>query len=134
MQDEMLESFMNEMINIIGEISKKILRREIDTRDEYLLTLFAEALEGIKAENFVTVTVSESQAGFALRNIDLFKAKVANIPDFKIISDENAERGTMIVETAKTVADASFGVQMDDIDAILERMKANLTIDAEQYR
>ena len=127
-QDMMLEDFKDEMFDIIGEISQKILQREIDEKDEYLLTLFDDALKNIKAENFVTVTVSETQAGFALRNIDLFKAKIGNIEDFKIIPDKNAERGTMIVETEKTVADASFSVQMEEIDAILENMKENMAV------
>jgi flagellar assembly protein FliH len=127
MQDEMLEDFKDEMFDIIAEISQKILKKEIDEKDEYLLTLFEEAIKDIKAESFVTVTVSESQSEFALRNIDLFKAKVANIEDFKIIADKNAARGTMVVETAKTVADASFAVQMDEINAVLERMKENIS-------
>jgi flagellar assembly protein FliH len=128
MQDEMLEDFKNEMFGIIAGISQKILKREIDSNDEYLLTLFEEALKDIKAEGFVTVTVSESQVEFALRNIDLFKAKVANIEDFKIIADKGAERGTMIVETAKAVADASFAVQMNEINYILDRIKENISV------
>jgi len=126
-QDSMLEEFRDEMFNIIAEISQKILRREIDEKDEYLLVLFEDALKDIKAEEFVTVTVSESQAEFALRNIDLFKSKVANIDDFKIIPDKDAGRGTMIVETAKSVADASLEVQLGEVEAILGRMKENLS-------
>jgi len=106
------------------------LKKEIDEKDEYLLILYEEALKDIKTESFVTVTVSEMQSEFALRNIDLFRAKVANIGDFKIITDKNAERGTMVVETAKTVADASFAVQMDEINAVLDRMKENINISA----
>lgn len=129
-QDKMLEDFRDEMFNIIAEISKKILHREIDEKDEYLITLFSDAVKDIRAENYVTVTVSEAQADFAVRNIDLFRAKVANIEDFKIIPDKNADRGTMIVETAKTVADASFNVQIESINNILDRMKENLLIPA----
>lgn len=127
-QNQMLEDFKDEMFNIIAEVSKKILHREIEEKDEYLITLFSDAINNIRAENFVTVTVSEAQAEFAVRNIDLFKAKISNIDDFKIIPDKNAERGTMIVETAKTVADASFNVQIAAIDSILERMKENLSV------
>ena len=130
MQDEMLENFKDKMFDMVAGISQKILKREIDENDGYLLVLFEEALEDIKAESFVNVTVSESQAEFALREIDLFRAKVANIEDFKIIADKNAERGTMVVETAKAVADASFAVQMDEINAVLDRMKENISVSA----
>ncbi|MCL2096294.1 MAG: FliH/SctL family protein [Oscillospiraceae bacterium] len=129
MQDEMLRDFEEEMFNITAEISRRVLKREIDEKDEYLVVLFEEAVRDIKAESFVTVTVSESQTGFAVRNIDLFKSKVANIEDFRIISDKDADRGTMIVETEKTVADASFSVQMDEIDAVINQMKENLSAD-----
>ena len=126
-QDAMLEEFRDEMFNIIAEISRKILRREIDEKDEYLIALFEDAVKDIKTEEFVTVTVSESQTEFVTRNINIFKSQVANIEDFKIIPDKNAARGTMIVETAKTVADASFAVQMDEIEVILNRMKEKLS-------
>jgi len=126
-QDKMLEEFRDEMFGIIAEISRKILRREINEKDEYLIALFEDALKGIKAEEFITVTVSESQAEFMLRNIDIFKAYASNVEEFKIIPDKNAERGTMIVETAKTVADASFEVQMEEIEVILDRMKEKLS-------
>ena len=125
-QDKMLEGFIDEMFEIIAGISQKILHREIDKKDEYLLTLFEDAVKNIKAEKFVRVTVSGAQAEFATRNIDLLRAKVSNIDDFKIISDENAEKWTMVVETEKTVADASFYAQMGEIDAVLEQMKKNL--------
>ena len=126
-QDKMLEDFRDEMFNIIAEISRKVLRKEIDEKDEYLIALFEDALKDVKAEEFITVTVSESQAEFMLRNIDIFKAYASNIEEFKIIPDKNAERGTMIVETAKTVADASFEVQMEEIEVILDRMKEKLS-------
>jgi len=130
-QDSMLEEFRDEIFGIIAEISRKVLHREIDEKDEYLLVLFEDALKDIKAEEFVTVTVGESQAEFALRNIDLFKAQVANIDDFKIIADKDAGRGTMIVETAKSVADASFEVQLGEVEVILERMKEKLAFGSE---
>ena len=128
MQDKMLEDFKDEMFDIISEISKKIIHKEINENDEYLLSLFGDAVKDIRAENYVTVTVSESQADFAIRNIDLFKEKVANIEDFRIIADENSERGTMIVETVKTVSDASVNIQAEAIDNIIDRMKENFSL------
>ena len=128
MQDKMLEDFKDDMFDIISEISNKIIHREIDEKDEYLMTLFSDAIKDIRAENYVTVTVSESQVDFAVRNIELFKEKVANIKDFKIISDINHGKGTMIVETAKSVVDASFNVQVEKVNSIVEEMKENLLI------
>jgi flagellar biosynthesis/type III secretory pathway protein FliH len=128
MQDEMLDAFKDEMFGMISEISKKIIHREINGNDEYLLTLFEDALKGIKAENQVTVTVSESQAEFAVRNIDLFRSRIAHInaEDFMIVSDRDAPAGTMIVETDKTVADASCEAQLGKIDGVLKQIRANL--------
>ena len=128
LQDEMLEEFRLSIFDVISEISNKIIHKEIDEKDEYLLTLFSDAVRNIRTEEFVTVTVGTAQAEFAMRNIDLFRAKVSNIDDFEILSDDNAGKGTMIVETAKALADASVNVQSEKIDAILERMKENLSV------
>jgi len=128
MQDKMLDEFKGGMFNIISEISRKILHKEITEKDEYLVELFADAVKNIKAEEYVTVTVSGAQINFAMRNIDLFRAEVANISDFKIIPDKNAEKGTMVVETANALADASYAVQQEKIDSIISQMRDNLKV------
>jgi flagellar biosynthesis/type III secretory pathway protein FliH len=127
-QDLMLENFKDGIFSIISEISSKIMHREINKDDEYLTELFRDAVKSIKVEEFVTLTVSESQIDFAVRNADIFKAAVSNIQDFKITAEKDAPRGTMIVETAKTIADASYYVQEEKIDEILQQMRNTLVI------
>ena len=127
-QDIMLADFKDGMFAIISEISSKIVHREISSGDEYLLELYKDALKSIKAEEFVTVTVSESQIDFAVRNADLFKEAVSHVQDFKIVPEKDAGRGTMIVETARSMADASYYVQEEKIDLILEQLRDTLVI------
>ena len=127
-QDLMLENFKDGMFSIISEISSKLIHRNISSGDEYLIELFNDAVKSIKVEEFVTVTVSESQVDFAVRNADLFKAAVSHVQDFKIVSDKEASRGTMIVETARTIADSSVYVQEEKIDEILAQMRDTLII------
>ena len=128
MQDKMLEEFKDGMFNIISDISGKILHKEIEEKDEYLFELFADAVKSIKTENFVTVTVSGAQIDFAMRNIDLFRSQVENINDFKILADKGAKKGTMVVETSKVLADASYNVQQEKIDYIISQMRDNLSV------
>gem|GEM_PF-6761918 len=128
MQDKMLDEFKDGMFNMISDISSKILHKEIDEKDEYLVELFADAVKNIKTESFVTVTVSGAQIDFTLRNIDLFRSQVANINDFKIVPDKNAVKGTMVVETANALADASYAVQQEKINLIISQMKENLSV------
>ena len=128
MQDKMLDEFKDGMFNIISEISGKILHKEIDEKDEYLVELFADAVKNIKTESFVTITVSGAQIDFAMRNVDLFRSQVANINDFKIVSDKNASKGTMVVETANALADASYAVQQEKINSVISQMKENLSV------
>ena len=127
-QDLMLDNFRHGIFSIISEISSKIIHKEISSGDEYLMELFNDAVKSIKVEEFVTVTVSDSQVDFVVRNTDIFKSAVSNIADFKIVSEKDASRGTMIVETAKTIADASYYVQEEKIDEIIEQMKDTLII------
>jgi flagellar biosynthesis/type III secretory pathway protein FliH len=127
-QDMMLDNFKDGIFSIISEISSKIIHREISAGDEYLLELYKDALKSIKAEEFVTVTVGESQIDFAVRNADIFKEAVSHIQDFRIIAEKDAKPGTMIVETAKSIADASYYIQEEKIDVILQQLKDTLII------
>jgi len=127
-QDLMLGNFKDAIFSIISEISSKIIHREINASDEYLLELYKDAVKRIKAEEFVTVTVGESQIDFAVRNVDLFKAAVSHVQDFKIIAEKDADRGTMVVETARSMADSSCYIQEEKIDAVLEQLKDTLVI------
>jgi len=127
-QDLMLENFKDGMFSIISGISSKIIHREIESNDKYLIELFNDAVKSIKIEEFVTVTVSESQVDFAVRNADLFKAAVSNVSDFKVIADADALRGTMIVETARAIADSSYYVQHEKIDEVIAAMRDTLII------
>lgn len=128
LQDKMLYEFRDSMFNIISEISKKIVHKEVNEDNHYLVGLFSDAIQNIKAEDFVTVTVAESELTVATRNEKLFLAEIPYIKDFKILSDKNAIKGTMIVETEKTVVDASIYVQLEKVDYFLEQMKENLDI------
>lgn len=128
LQDKMLYEFRDSMFNIISEISKKIVHKEISEDNHYLIALFSDAIQDIKAEEFVTVTVAESELAIATRNEKLFLAEIPYIKDFKILSEKNANKGTMIVETEKTVVDSSIDMQLEKVDYYLEMMKENLDI------
>lgn len=128
LQDKMLYEFRDNMFNIISEISSKIVHKEVDENNHYLVGLFSDAIKNVKAEEFVTVTVAESELKIATRNIDLFLAEIPHIKDFKILPDKNSGKGTMIVETAKAVVDASIDVQLENVETLLEQMKENLNI------
>ena len=128
LQDKMLYEFRDSMFNIISEISNKIVHKEINENNYYLVGLFSDAIQDIKAEEFVTITVAESEVTVAMRNQNLFLAEIPHIKDFKILADKNAGKGTMIVETEKTVADASVDVQLERVNYYLEQMKEKLNI------
>jgi Flagellar biosynthesis/type III secretory pathway protein len=128
LQDKMLYEFRDGMFSLISEISQKIVHKEVSENNLYLSVLFSDAIQNIKAEEFVTITVAESELTLATRNEKLFLAEIPHIKDFKILPDKNAAKGTMIVETEKTVVDASIDVQLEKVEYLLQQMKENLDI------
>ena len=130
LQDKMLYEFRDSMFSMISVIAKKVVHKEIDEDNHYLVALFSDAIQDVKAEEFVTITVAESELTVATRNEKLFLAEIPHIKEnhFKILPDKNETKGTMIVETEKAVVDSSIDAQLERVDYFLAMIKENLDI------
>lgn len=128
-EDDMLREFREKMFLMVSESAKKLIHKEISANDDYIVSLFSDAMRDMRAEEFVTVTVSDYDADFVTAHKQLFLSEIGNLNDFRIITDKDASKGTLIIETEKSVVDASLGIQLENIDALFEKLKMALSIE-----
>lgn len=128
-EESMLYEFREKMFVMVSEAAKKLIHKEIKENDSYIVSLFSDAMRDMRAEDFVTITVSDYDIEFVTAHKHLFLSEIGELNDFKIIADKDSPKGTLIIETEKSVVDASIGVQLKNIEALFERLKLNLSIE-----
>jgi len=125
-EDELFESFRDDMFSVIGEILRKVINKEMRDNDDYLLYLFTEATNNIKIKDFVKLTVCDQEHSLAIRHREKFLRIIGNIPDFQIISDPDSPLGTCVVESAKAIADSGIERQLEKITDMIEELKNSI--------
>jgi len=100
-------------------IAKNILQTELES-DDRLKGIFRTAVEEIRDQEWIKLTVSDRQLSFATENADELKAMVRDARHIEIVGQKDAPLGTCIVETRQGIVDASANVQLDRIREAFE--------------
>jgi flagellar assembly protein FliH len=101
-----------DLVRLAVEIARRILRRELAADPEAILGVVKAALDRVDSREVLRVRASAADA-------ETIRAHVArrNLPDrIEIIADAGLERGALLVETARGVADASVETQLQEIE------------------
>ena len=114
-----------QIIQLVLEVSKKVIGDEITQNKESILSLVNQALQKCAFRKKLVLRVSSQDHEFILGNKDRICTLVEGISDIEVASDLSLSAGSCIVETPSGEINSSIDVQIREIEKIFTYMIRN---------
>ncbi|MDP4179486.1 MAG: FliH/SctL family protein [Bacillota bacterium] len=113
---EVLESIESDAVNIVLDISKKVLGMEISSNKEVILGLIRQAFEKCSSKENVILKVSGEDYCFVTENKEQIIGLVEGIGELEIKKDLSLKAGGCVIETPYGTIDASLQTKFNKIE------------------
>lgn len=114
-----------EVLQLVLEISKKVIGDELIQNNEVILSLVNMALQKCAFKKKLILKVSPQDSDFAIENKDRICMLVEGISDIDIVTDLSLSRGSCIIETPSGEINSSIDVQIKEIEKIFTYLLRN---------
>lgn len=108
-----------QVIELVLEIARKVLREEIQARREATLSLIKHALRRVADTEHVRIRVHPDDLQIAREHREDFLAVCDGIRQIEIVDDQRVGGGGCIIETPSGTIDASLRTQMQSVEKAL---------------
>ncbi|MER3472492.1 MAG: hypothetical protein C4335_00350 [Armatimonadota bacterium] len=113
------EQMEPQVIDMVLEIARKVLREEIQARREATLSIIKHALRRVADTEHVRIRVHPDDLHIAREHREDFLAVCDGVKQIEIIDDQRVGGGGCIIETARGTIDASLRTQMQSVEKAL---------------
>lgn len=111
----MLRNYEGKIRDLAIHIAKKVIQTELDNNNETFLNIYRSAVQELRDQEWIRLSVSDLQVQFATENADTLMSLAKGAKHIEIVGLPEAPSGTCIVETPDGIVDASLDTQMDKI-------------------
>jgi len=111
----MLRNYEGKIRDLAIHIAKKVIQTELDNNNETFLNIYKSAVQELRDQEWIRLSVSDLQVQFATENADTLMSLAKGAKHIEIVGLPEAPSGTCIVETPDGIVDASLDTQMDKI-------------------
>lgn len=113
------EEMEPQVIDLVLEIARKVLREEIQARREATLSIIKHALRRVTDVEHVRIRVHPDDLQIAREHRDDFLAVCDGVKQIEIVDDQRVGGGGCIIETPSGTIDASSRTQIQSIEKSL---------------
>ena len=117
-----LNSIEKDVIELVRQITEKVLNKKIEEDDETIINLVLKGLESLNSKDDIRIRVSKED----FEKVDLAKedilSKVNLIETLKVDIDSNLERGDCIIESSKGNVDVSVKTQIKIVEEEIQSL------------
>jgi flagellar assembly protein FliH len=113
------EEMEPQVIDLVLEIARKVLREEIQARRESTLSIIKHALRRVTDTEQVRIRVHPDDLQIAREHRNDFLAVCEGVRQIEIVDDQRVGGGGCIIETPSGTIDASLRTQMQSVEKAL---------------
>ncbi len=113
------EEMEPQVIDLVLEIARKVLREEIQARREATLSIIKHALRRVADTEHVRIRVHPDDLQIARQHREDFLAVCDGVRQIEIVDDQRVGGGGCVIETPGGTIDASLRTQMQSIERSL---------------
>lgn len=115
----------NEIIELVLEISKKVIGQELTQNNEVMMSLIKQAINKCTFKDKLTIRVSDDDFNYVNDNKERIMMLTEGINDIEIYCDKALTKGSCIVETPSGEINAGIDIQMKEITNAFEYLLRN---------
>lgn len=114
------EQMEPQVIDLVLEIARKVLREEIQARREATLSIIKHALRRVADTEHVRIRVHPDDLQITREHREDFLAVCDGVKQIEIVDDQRVGGGGCVIETPNGTIDASLRTQMQTIEKALK--------------
>lgn len=118
------EEMEPQVIELVMEIARKVLREELQARREATLSIIKHAIRRVGDTEHVRIRVHPDDLHIAREHREDFLAICDGVKQIEIVDDQRVGGGGCIIETANGIIDASLRTQLQAVENALKQTDA----------
>jgi flagellar assembly protein FliH len=113
---QILNNIENDIVDIILDISRKVLYTEKIQTKNVIFNLVREAIDNCTYKNEVILRVSPYEYNYIMQNKDELDLILGDIDNFEVRKDSSLQNGDCIIETPYGCIDTSINTKLNKIE------------------
>ncbi|WP_251388199.1 FliH/SctL family protein [Mediterraneibacter agrestimuris] len=123
-KDRILEKNVDDLKRISIAVAEKVIQTSIHSSEEIIKRMITAATEKLKKRQWAKIYITKCGTEVNMEVDTEFLESLSHLSDnLKIITMNNGEEGTCIIELPDEVIDASVGTQLENIKDILNNVR-----------
>ncbi|KPU28220.1 hypothetical protein TR13x_02465 [Caloranaerobacter sp. TR13] len=115
-----LKQLENDIIDLVINISEKIINQKLDDDREVIISIILKGLESLLVSDKVIIRVSKDDYGIVDLAKERLLAEASLIEDIEVKIDNNLEKGGCVIETERGCVDVSIKTQIEAMKKTLK--------------
>ena len=122
---KLLEQYVDDLKRISLAVAEKIIQTSLQSSGDIVKRMILAATDKITKKRWAKIYITKCNASVSMEVDAEFMEALAHLSDsIKIITMDNGEEGTCIIELPDEIIDASVGTQLENIKDILNNVRA----------
>lgn len=121
---KLLEQYIDDLKRISLAVAEKIIQTSLKSSGDIVKRMILAATDKIRKKQWAKIYVTKAETGVSMEVDAEFLEAMSKLSDnIKIITMDNGEEGTCIIELPDEIIDASVGTQLENIKDILNNVR-----------
>lgn len=117
-RENLLKQAEKELLELIPDIVKKILEKEVENRD-FILSYIKNAVNQLSIKNKLTIRVSEHEFDYVNRNLNEMLKTIEGIDSIEIKVDKGLKEGDVLIETPYGFVETGILSRIEKLEEII---------------
>lgn len=124
-KEKLLEQYIDDLKRISLAVAEKIIQTSLQSSGDIVKRMILAATDKITKKRWAKIYITKCNTSVSMDVDAEFMEALAHLSDsVKIITMDNGEEGTCIIELPDEIIDASVGTQLENIKDILNNVRA----------
>lgn len=123
-KDKVLEQYIDDLKRISLAVAEKIIQTSLQSSSDIIKRMILSATDKIRKKQWAKIYVTKCDTGISMEVDTEFLEALSGLSDnIKLITMDNGEDGTCIIELPDEIIDASVSTQLENIKDILNNVR-----------
>ena len=124
-KEKLLEQYVDDLKRVSLAVAEKIIQTSLQSSGDIVKRMIISATDKMQRKQWAKIYVTKCETGISMEVDTEFLEALSGLSDnIKIITMDNGEDGTCIIELPDEIIDASVGTQLENIKDILNNVRA----------
>ena len=123
-KEKLLEKYVDDLKRVSLAVAEKIIQTSLQSSGDIVKRMIISATDKMQRKQWAKIYVTKCEAGISMEvDTELLEALSKLSDNINLITMDNGEPGTCIIELPDEIIDASVGTQLENIKDILNNVR-----------